>query len=436
MQLDLVLAAVLASCGDGDLNSDGVVDFVSQSHVEPVEGSSTQALLTALSGKDDSVLWSRDYTTFAWPGPEPIPRSLCCCATPTWTTDVDCDGASDLLLGVEALYPEVESGENWDLLCISGRTGRVVWTFRSANSESTGRSDEPFYCVGDDFNGDAIPEVWISHRANDARRVPQRLLSVDGATGRVRSSTDIEARLPIVDGAIVPISDIDGDGLSDCALGAPRAAIDGDHGGAVLLFGSSNFRLLRVIRCPTDHALLFGRDILPLPTPASRASRPQRLAISARRDEGLGASDFDRDYRFARLLICDVAGNLIDEADVSAGAGEGTCRDLKSLLLGDLDRDGESDIAVASWNAVSTRWYCQRVDVFAVADKPRNLQRGLAGGLIDARTVRATPDCDGDGLCELVVGHERNGFYEEVVSGATGERLRTVRLAVESAPPK
>jgi hypothetical protein len=129
------------ACVPGDLNGDGIADFVER---DLVPGASWR--VRAFSGFDGSVLW-----THVLPGPAPSGVLLWDGHGPFAAGDVNGDGKGDVVAG-SANYG---SG----VWMISGADGSVIWTLASSSSGLG-----TFYIpegAGPDLNGDGIGDVLV-----------------------------------------------------------------------------------------------------------------------------------------------------------------------------------------------------------------------------------------------------------------------------------
>lgn len=130
-----------AACVAGDVNADGIADFVER---DIVPGGNWR--LRAISGFDGSVLW-----TYAIPGAAPSGVVLADGRGPFAAGDVNGDGKGDVAAGSASYASGV-----W---MISGVDGSVIWTLPSSNSGLG-----TFYMpegAGPDLNGDGIGDVLV-----------------------------------------------------------------------------------------------------------------------------------------------------------------------------------------------------------------------------------------------------------------------------------
>jgi len=168
----------------GDVDGDGVDDFVV---VEPVWSSASLAeagRLTALSGKDGSVLWRREGGA-SYEGFGRVTKV---------GDDANGDGAKDILVGAMA----ASTGglvENGYAMLLSGRTGGVLWMVAGLNNgehfgedllfkETTDRQNfQARFVLQHPWRGEAACSGVGPYRAQLKKRMEKRAQTLANLTG-------------------------------------------------------------------------------------------------------------------------------------------------------------------------------------------------------------------------------------------------------------
>ena len=298
--------------------------------------------------------------------------------------DVDGDGVVDLAAGASA-----EDQSAGRVYVLSGATGEALNAFLSpvdVEAEQFGRAT----AGPGDLDGDGSPDLIVGATGADPGGVSGagRVYAVSIATSRVLWQA--VSPNPTEDGrfgfVLATVPDVDGDGVTDLAVGAPdegvvdaNGTLQDDAGRAYLLSGKTGAVLRAYVPTNPDDSFAsgFGR---------------------------LRGSDFG--YSVAGLA--DAQGRGV----VAIGApGEWT---------GDFDNDPAP--------------YDGRLYVAPSAASPigryRSTNAADRGGY--ANSIAGTPDLDGDGFGDLVVGAPGEGVTADqedegqgyLVSGATGRAIR------------
>jgi hypothetical protein len=217
--------------------------------------------------------------------------------------------------------------------------------------------------------------------------------------------------------AVVTIDDLDGDGVSDLLVGAPRTDHAGSNSGSVhVLSGANGTELYRVDGISTSE--LFGSS----------------LAALADLD-GDGLSDWIAGAPFASP-----GAPKVGRADVCSGADGAVLFSISgieqfSLLgtavagAGDANGDGVPDVVVCAPHEDANGTDAGNVYVYSGLDGTfiRNHPGDSAGDLL-GQLALDLGDVDGDGIGDYAAGTDRGaGFLGQlrVYSGATGAVLYT-----------
>jgi len=178
---------------------------------------------TMLAGKDASSL----------PGSL---SQLLCGASVAAIGDVDADGCTDLVVGGPGLYPVSST----DCLLVSGGTLTILGPMVPPPIADLSQFGRALAAPGD-VDGDGVPDVLVGAPGGVLCAIPF------GCSGSSRGAASLQSgatRLPLrswqgsAEGdflgfAVASLGDVDGDGVSDVALGAPQRTLDpGEETGA------------------------------------------------------------------------------------------------------------------------------------------------------------------------------------------------------------
>lgn len=249
--------------------------------------------------------------------------------------DLDGDGIAEVLLGNPL---EFHSG-TYDRGAVRALSGRTLQPLQSWLPASGDRNFGFALCRMGDHDGDGVAEVAVSSPSTfpygaSSGRVELR----SGANGSLLDAVDS----PALEGfgwSLAPMSDGDGDGLADLAVGAPDAF---GRAGAVAVVGSRDFTVLRIL-------------------PGVGGERFGSLLASAGDLQGDGGDE---------LLVA--AGDRMHLHDGATGAWlrtffppSGLRMELRDVVAGrDFDADGGLDYAVVVQDSAQA-W---RVLLQSVAD--------------------------------------------------------------------
>ncbi|MBL7009474.1 MAG: FG-GAP repeat protein [Planctomycetes bacterium] len=378
-----------------DVDGDGVADWVCGSPYL-AGASSNEGLLHLLSGRDGSVLWRRSGDHYN--------DQLGTCLVAL--DDVDGDGFADFAAGAP-------STNSWgrDLADVgsvevrSGATGDRLWLrhgFREWGELGRNLAAVP------DLDGDGLREV--ASAAYGGSRSGE-VLVYSGASGALLLRIPGSGRQEEFGAALAAAGDLDGDGLADLLIGAPRSP-----GAHVEAWSSrSGQRLLRIEASALGLTQGdFGRAVLGLPdqngdgVPDLAVGAPWALLSSY----GTGAL----------FLLSGADGSLIQAFLPNYGV-----RRLGASLaaVGDLNADGWPDFAAG---APDSEWagVAYAGSVFLRSGRTGRLLHRLNG---DRETLAlgtwSSPagDLDRDGRDDLLVGRAIGGAVL-AYSGRSGRTLR------------
>ncbi len=274
--------------------------------------------------------------------------------------DLDGDGRADIV--VSAPNAVLDGGPRGfvDAYTIDGRR---IWRAIGALYDGFGWH----VARAGDRDGDGIEDLWIGAPSNP---VAGHVYLVSGRDGHVVRSIAGTREGEQFGWYVVPIGDVDGDGLPDVAIGAPTAMIAGSRRGAVQLVSSSTGLPIRELAGELpDHR--FGEMIAPLDD--IDGDRVPDLAVSA------PAGAFEAKPGSDEVSIVSGATGARLRLLVGTEAGELYGRML--ALLDDLDGDGARDLAIAApwWNGRDGRVEIRSARTLALLAEIRGSEGGWLG---------------------------------------------------------
>lgn len=238
-----------AVAGIGDVNGDGVRDVLVSDPGWAVGGIGSAGAVHVFSGKDRSLL----YTI---PHPEPQEKALFGLAVAD-AGDVNGDGVSDVLVG--APFHGVNGSRHGMAYLFNGVNGSLIYAFDGSSLNPLARLGAGVANAGD-LTADGFPDLLIGAPAHKVAGAGQGVVFViNGANGIAYgylSSPEPD------DGAlfgshVTGIADVNGDGIRDLMVSAPRYA---NIGKVFLLsgFGGGLIRSLQDPNPPDPAAGKFG----------------------------------------------------------------------------------------------------------------------------------------------------------------------------------
>lgn len=209
-----------AVSGAGDLNGDGTPDFVVGAPGDDSSGNNGTGSVSAYSGLDGSLLYRR-YSI----GHHGLGYSV------DGAGDVNGDGFDDVV--VTALAPNGNNASGRAAV-LSGATGTPIHLFDAQTQFEWFGVD----CAGaGDVDGDGFDDVIIGVKQDMTVGYRGGAAKVySGATGGVLHTFLAESALQCFGASVAGAGDVDGDGFADLAIGAPGAW----GAGRVTVFSGAN----------------------------------------------------------------------------------------------------------------------------------------------------------------------------------------------------
>ncbi|HEX5011519.1 MAG TPA: FG-GAP-like repeat-containing protein [Planctomycetota bacterium] len=296
--------------------------------------------------------------------------------------DVNGDGWSDVIIGAPlAAGAGLEAGE---VQLVSGADGVELW---SVSGTSAGERFGSAVCGVGDVDLDGVPDVAAgAPRADDAALNAGAARLLAGASGAELAVWFGDAATDALGSAVAGPGDLDGDGLPDLALGAPKAAGQKPDSGLVRLVSGTGAVLdsFEAVAGATSFgaALAAAGDRDGDGTPDLLVGAPAATQIFAQKGQALVLSGDD-----GRVLLLVSLGEKADHFGAAVASADVDRDGLPDVLAGAPDPTGEP----LAW-AVS-----------ATSGKPLLSVPGLASDEAFGRAVCGA-DVNGDGYADLVVG--------------------------------
>jgi hypothetical protein len=305
--------------------------------------------------------------------------------------DVDGDGVADHVVGVPGreLALQTEAG---GIEVRSGADGSVIRTHpglgtRNAHGISLARIE--------DLDGDGVAEYAAGGRPDLSLPAPQNLpvLVRSGATGAVILTLMAGTPTDAFGDTVADAGDVDGDGVTDIAVGAPRFGTGAPPEGQVHLFSGATGMVLRTY---TGAIGMFLGAAIASAGDVDGDGIPD-LAIGGPYTTGnVALAGVVRIYRGSD-------GTLLRER---FGSTQGAAFGSALVNLGDVDGDGVDDLAVGAPANIAAGPSQQGI-VRVLSGASGAVIRGLSAGAINdlfGYALASVGDWDGDGAADLAVG--------------------------------
>ena len=367
------------SCGGGgDVDGDGVPDFVAGSPGKDTSGAEAGAAIVR-SGRTGALL----LTLFGDTAGDRLGISA---ALPG---DLDGDGRSEILVG--AHRADVAGPDSGLARVVSGADGSTLFTFTG-----TGPGELFGYCVAGagDVDADGTPDLVIgSPRCGAGGLDSGRVDVISGADGSTLLRRDGDVPGGLLGYAVAGAGDVDGDGHADVIVGAPYTPVPVVGAGRVLVLAGSDGSVLHDLHGDAAHDA-FGYSVS-------------------------GAGDLDGDGLSDVLVgvrYCSVVAPGAGMARVHSGAdgsvllkvlGESAGDELGTAVagVGDVDGDAVPDLATGAWADDENGISSGSASVWSGASGTRLwIVHGDVATDELGWSVAAAGDVNGDGRADVLVG--------------------------------
>lgn len=247
-----------------------------------------------------------------------------------------------------------------------------------------------------DLDGDGWDELYVGAPEHEDGVVYRFDLVRGGEALEDASETLIGEYTGGAFGAALGAGDLDGDGAPDLVVGSPDEGTVGSTGGAAFIFPG-----------PITGDLTTSSAI-PIYAASMRDSVGQSLAVvgdatgDGVADLLLGAPDYGSTGR-AYLVPGPVAPGVALDEGITIAGWEILDRAANAVDGGDLDGDGVSELVIGAPGAGSVYVIPGGLDAaISLEDAVSVGGRGFAW--LTGYDVAVVPDCDGDGLADLLIG--------------------------------
>jgi len=194
----------------GDLDGDGVSDYIIGAYDQPVTGNDHQGRVFVFSGQSGKLLLTIE---------DPAPVSYAAFGFAVAAAgDVNKDGTPDLLVGA---FGQEGSGKAF---LFSGKDGKLLRSFQAPQRQIGGGFGWSVASLGD-LNADGIPDLIVGAFAQDGEG---KAFVFDGQNGKLlRTLTPPQASGGSAFGwSVAGVGDVNKDGVPDILVGAPYTAVN------------------------------------------------------------------------------------------------------------------------------------------------------------------------------------------------------------------
>lgn len=336
-----------------------------------------------------------------------------------WTLavpDLDGDGAADLV--VSAPTARVDGDVRGVLLALSPKTGEEIWKREGSVTENFGWDLAP----AGDFDGDGRGELFVGAPSIDGGRV--YLISAAHASLLRTYSPAEETRS--FGFYVAGVGDLDGDGRTDFAAGAPMAMrADEKIVGAAFVVSSATGRTIHRFD-GTEHLASYGEVVAALADVTGDGKA--EVAVSAPR-----TADHSRSSPGEVFVYSGEGGELLRRW---TGRQPGELYGRMVVSAGDVDGDGTADVAIgAPWYRAGDADKTGRLEIRS--GRSGEVLADLVGGGADewfGWHVRRATDPRGENRPALLVAALRRTVAGKQAAGAID--LVVLEKTDEPAPPQ
>jgi hypothetical protein len=252
-QSGALFGSVVAAAGD--VNGDGTPDLLVGAHEQDVGGNVNQGRAFVFSGVNGSLLYTLD---------DPTGQADAHFGYALGSGDVDGDGRSDLLVG--APYQDVSGNvDQGQVFVFSGNNGALLKTLDNPTPPQAGSLFGSAVAGAGDLNSDGKVEILVGARLQNVGsnlRIGQAFVfnGDDGSLLHTLNTPTPQAYAWF--GFAVGAGDVNGDGIPDFLVGAPLQDVGGnvDQGRAFVFSGADLTVSIVEHPIPKDDAL-FGVEL-------------------------------------------------------------------------------------------------------------------------------------------------------------------------------
>ncbi|MFO0875375.1 MAG: hypothetical protein U0575_15590 [Phycisphaerales bacterium] len=354
--------------------------------------------------------------------------------------DINGDGRGDYAVGAPG---ENGAGVNSSgrVYIYSGATGALIRTHTSPNPESSGRFGSAVAGIKD-LNGDGRGDYIVGAYDENGAGVngSGRAYVYSGINGTlIRTHTSPNANTSGSFGtAVAGIPDATGDGRGDYIVGAPYEDLPGNlfEAGRAYIYNGSTGGLTHTLISPNAEQYgRFGNAVGGLPD-ASGNGLGDVVVGAAREDPGASPLEAGRAYIFGGTN-----GSLLHIL-MSPNEENGGYFGASVSGVDDRDGDGKGDVAIGAEFEGNGRAYIMSGATGSVI---ATLSPSLPATGQLGNSISGVPDCNGDGLGDVIVGAftaEDNGeppnagraFLERFIPNDGCNALTLISLPLGSTP--
>ena len=380
--LQTVFQGINQSAMPGDVNGDGIPDFIVGAHLADPDGKNSAGNAYVYSGADGVLLYQKTGDATG----DRFGNSV------SLIGDLNGDAREDFIVGAYLADPggTADAGSAY---VYSGTNGNLLY---QNNGDSTGDEFGTSVSRAGDVNGDGKADFIVGAPfANTGGQTVGSAYVYSGADGTLIYRMDGATSGDKFGSAVSGAGDVNGDGRDDFIVGSPKADPPGkNNAGRAYVFSG------------TDGSLLHQKD-------GGAASDQFGISVSGVGDaDGDGKGDFIVGANFADPGGVSLAGS----AYIYSGANGlllyqktgDAAQDLFGAAVsaaGDVNGDALGDFIVGAWGANVPLSNAGSAYVFSGADGSLLYQKtGDAVGANFGLSVSAAGDVDRDGRGDFIVG--------------------------------
>ncbi|MBP1152832.1 integrin alpha [Methylocaldum sp. RMAD-M] len=252
-QSGALFGSVVAAAGD--VNGDGIPDLLVGAHEQDVGGNVNQGRAFVFSGVNGSLLYTLD---------DPTGQADAHFGYALGSGDVDGDGRSDLLVG--APYQDVNgNADQGQVFVFSGNNGTLLRTLNNPTAPQAGSLFGSAVAGAGDLNSDGKVEILAAARLQNVGgnlRVGQAFVfnGDDGSLLHTLNTPTPQAYAWF--GFAVGVGDVNDDSIPDFLVGAPLQDVGSNvNQGRVFVFSGADLTVTIIEHPIPQEDALFGEDL-------------------------------------------------------------------------------------------------------------------------------------------------------------------------------